>query len=77
ITQKNAPVLRPEKELKGFQKVFLKAGESKTATISFKVSDMAYYDDKTSNWKTDAGEYEISLGTSSRDIKYISPVVVK
>lgn len=76
-SQKNAPVLRPEKELKGFSKVFLKAGETKTASITFKVNDMAYYDDKTASWKIDAGEFEVSVGTSSRDIKYISPVMVK
>jgi beta-glucosidase len=77
ITQKNAPVLRPAKELKGFKKVFLKAGETQTASISFKVKDMAYYDDKTSNWVVDAGEYELSLGTSSRDIKFMAPIQVK
>lgn len=77
ITQKNAPVLRPEKELKGFQKIFLKAGETKTGNISFKVNDMAYYDDKTASWKIDAGEFELSLGTSSREIKYLSPIQVK
>ena len=77
ITQKNAPVLRPSKELKGFKKVFLKAGETQTASITFKVKDMAYYDDKTSNWVVDAGEYELSLGTSSRDIKFMAPIQVK
>lgn len=76
-SQKNAPVLRPEKELKGFRKVFLKAGETKTASITFKVNDMAYYDEKAANWKLDAGEFQVSVGTSSRDIKYVSPIMVK
>lgn len=77
ITQKNAPVLRPAKELKGFKKVYLKAGETKTASITFKVEDMAYYDDKTSKWVVDAGEFELSLGTSSRDIDFMAPIQVK
>lgn len=77
ITQKKAPVLRPSKELKGFKKVFLKAGEQQTASITFRVNDMAYYDDKSSNWVVDAGEFAVSLGTSSRDIKFTLPIQVK
>jgi beta-glucosidase len=77
ITQKNAPVLRPSKELKGFKKVFLKAGEQQTVSISVKVKDMAYYDDKTSNWAIDSGDFVLSLGTSSRDIKFTIPIQVK
>ena len=77
VTQKNAPVMRPAKELKGFKKVFLKVGEQQTVTIPVKVADMAYWDEKTSNWKVDSGEFMLSLGTSSGDIKYTLPVQVK
>jgi len=77
ITQKNAPVMRPAKELKGFQKVHLKAGEQKTVSIPVNVQDMAYWDEKTSNWKLDTGEFALHLGNSSGDIKYTLPVLVK
>lgn len=77
ITQKNAPVLRPAKELKGFKKVFLNAGEKQRITISVKVEDMAYWDEKTSNWKVDAGEFVMNLAVSSGDVKYSLPVQVK
>ena len=77
ITQKNAPVLRPAKELKGFKKVFLKAGEQQTVSISVKVKDMAYYDEKASDWKIDAGEFALNLATSSRDVKFTIPIQVK
>ncbi len=77
FTQKDAPVLRPTKELKGFKKVFLKAGEQITVSILVKVKDMAYYDEKSSKWKVDSGEFILSLGTSSRDIKFTIPVQVK
>jgi beta-glucosidase len=77
VTQKNAPVVRPAKELKGFKKVFLKAGEKKTITIPVKVQDMAYWDEKTSNWKVDAGDYQLHLATSAGDIKFTGPIVVK
>ena len=77
VTQKNAPVLRPSKELKGFKKVFLKAGEQQTVKVDLSVNDMAYYDDKSGKWMVDAGEFTLSLGTSSRDIKHILPIEVK
>ena len=77
VTQKNAPVLRPAKELKGFKKVFLKAGEKQTVSIPVKVEDLAYWDEKTNNWKVDAGEFVLNLGNSSGDINYSLPVQVK
>ncbi len=77
VTQKNAPVLRPSKELKGFKKVFLKPGEKKTISIPVKVQDLAYWDEKTSNWKVDAGQYDLNLATSAGDIKFTGPITVK
>lgn len=77
VTQKNAPVLRPAKELKGFKKVFLKAGEKQQVTIPVKVEDMAYWDEKSNNWKVDAGEFVLNLGTSSGEVKFAVPVQVK
>ena len=77
MTQKNAPVLRPAKELKGFKKVFLKAGEKQQVTIPVKVEDMAYWDEKSNNWKVDAGEFVLNLGTSSGEVKFAVPVQVK
>jgi beta-glucosidase len=77
ITQSKSPVMRPSKELKGFQKVFLKAGETKTVTIPVKVQDMAYWDENTSNWKVDSGEFILNLATSAGDVKYMGSVQIK
>jgi beta-glucosidase len=77
VTQKNAPVLRPDKELKGFKKVFLNAGDKQTITIAVKVEDMAYWDEKTNNWKIDSGEFVMNLAVSSREIKFTLPIQVK
>ncbi len=77
VTQKNAPVMRPAKELKGFKKVFLKAGEKQTINIPVKVQDFAYWDEKSSDWKVDAGEFVLNLATSSGDVKFQVPVRVK
>jgi beta-glucosidase len=60
---------RPEKELKGFEKVFLKAGETKTVTLPLSVKDLAYWNDKTHDWQSDHGRYLIEVGSSSADIR--------
>ena len=59
---------RPVKELKGFQKVELKAGESRT--ISFPVTtDLLKYYNPELKYDWEAGEFEIMIGTNSRDVK--------
>lgn len=65
----NAKIDRPEKELKGFKKIFLKKGESKKVTIPLSYNDLSYWDEKTHQWKTDKEAYEIWVGSSSKDIK--------
>jgi beta-glucosidase len=77
VTQTKTLVLRPAKELKGFKKVFLKAGETKTITIPIKVQDMAYWDEKTSAWKVDSGEFILNLATSAGDVKFMGSVQIK
>jgi beta-glucosidase len=64
---------RPEKELKGFQKVFLKAGEKKTVSIPLDRSAFAYYDPDKAGWVAEAGDYTILVGSSSRDIRLQAP----
>ena len=61
-------VLRPEKELKAFEKIFLKPGETKTIDMQVKVADLAFYDESKKAWNTEAGEYILQLGNSSRNI---------
>ncbi|MFC0772165.1 glycoside hydrolase family 3 C-terminal domain-containing protein [Terrimonas alba] len=61
-------VLRPEKELKAFEKIFLKPGETKTVEMQVKVADLAFYDESKKGWNTEAGEYVLQLGNSSRTI---------
>ncbi len=60
---------RPEKELKGFKKVFIKKGATKPVSITVKYDNFAYWDDKNHRWKTDPGDYEICIGSSSKDIQ--------
>jgi beta-glucosidase len=62
-------VERPDKELKAFQKVFLKPGESKEIVVRLSRDAFSYYDDKKHDWVADAGKYIILAGSSSREIR--------
>ncbi len=69
-------IFRPEKELRGFAKVFLKAGESKEVTITLGKRAFAYFNVKLGDWHVETGEFEIMVGASSRDIKLTSTITV-
>src|SRR5262249_44154579 len=60
---------RPAKELKGFKKVMLKAGEKQMISIPLDRRAFAYYDTDKSGWIAEAGEFVIHVGGSSRDIR--------
>ena len=62
-------VSRPQKELKSFQKVFLKARETKTVTLDINVSELAYYNTMLHDWVVEPGDYTFYVGSSSRDIR--------
>ena len=66
---KDAKVFRPEKELKGFQKVFLKAGESRRVRIPFDDKTFRYWNVRTDRWEVEGGVYTIMVGASSMDIR--------
>jgi beta-glucosidase len=69
VKEMRPAIERPVRELKGFEKVFLSPGESKMITIRLDRNSFAYYDPAAGEWKTDPGEYEISIGASSRDLR--------
>jgi len=68
ISDKKASVEREEKSLKGFKRVSLKAGESKTISIKIDRSDLAFYDVKSKSWIVEPGKFEVLIGNSSRNI---------
>ena len=70
-------VLRPEKELKAFEKVFLNPGETKTVEMRVKVADLAFYDETKKAWNTEAGEYILQIGNSSGNIVQKVKISVK
>ena len=62
-------VFKPEKELRGFTKVYLAAGESKEITIAVNKADLAYYNIKEKQYVLESGEYEIQLCSDSEAVK--------
>ena len=56
-------------ELKSFEKVFLKAGESKTVVFEIPKSDLRYYDEQTKAWVLGKGNMRVMIGSASDDIK--------
>jgi beta-glucosidase len=68
IGKKDSKVIRPLKELKGFEKMSLKPGETKTAVFTLNKRDFSYYNTEVQDWYAETGDYEIFIGKSSRDI---------
>jgi len=66
---------RPMKELKAFQKVSLRPGE--TAMVQFIITDdmLSYYNDQTHQWVVEPGKFELLVGASSADIRYRVPYI--
>jgi beta-glucosidase len=60
---------RPNKELKGFAKVELAPGETKTVVLPIDRSALAYWDDAIHAWVVEAGQFEVQIGSSSQDIQ--------
>ena len=60
---------KPVRELKGFGKVDLLPGQTKTVTMTLRPRDLAYCDVPGKQWKADTGSYDIQVGASSRDIR--------
>ena len=63
-------LLKPAQELKAFGKTkLLEPGQSQTITLKIKTEDLASYNDSTTSWEVEAGEYHFQIGASSRDIR--------
>ncbi|MGE5436487.1 MAG: fibronectin type III-like domain-contianing protein, partial [Syntrophothermus sp.] len=77
INDEECSVDRPEKELKGFNKVILKPGETKT--VSFKVDKkmLSFYDVNTHDWKFEPGKFNFMIGSSSNDIRLKDNIIFK
>lgn len=69
VGKKDGEIFRPAKELKGFAKVELAAGESKKVEIPFDDKTFRYFNVATNAWEEEAGEYQLYLAASSQDVR--------
>lgn len=69
IGEREAKVERPVKELKGFVKVYLRAGEKKRVSVMLNDRSFAYYDAQRKQWRVEAGTYDVLVGRSSEQIE--------
>mgnify|MGYP001283541829 FL=1 len=69
VADKESTVQRPVKELKAFDKIELEAGESKSVNFTLNKRDFSYYSKVYDRWLAESGEFQILVGSSSRDIR--------
>ncbi|HEX3018234.1 MAG TPA: glycoside hydrolase family 3 C-terminal domain-containing protein [Caproicibacter sp.] len=69
VCDRQTNITRPLKELKGFEKVSLNPGESKTVTFILNKRSFAYYNPEIKDWVVNSGTFDILVGASSRDIR--------
>ncbi|MFD1401346.1 glycoside hydrolase family 3 C-terminal domain-containing protein [Robinsoniella peoriensis] len=73
----NGSIIRPVRELKGFDKIELNPGETKTVSFELEKRAFAYFDMEAGDWKVENADYEIQIGKSSRDIVAAASVHVE
>ena len=69
INDVQSSIDRPVKELKNFEKVYLKAGETKTVTFEVDAQDLSYFDADKHEWVAEPGDFKVLLGSTSEDIR--------
>ncbi len=77
VADKESTIFRPEKELRDFGKVFLKAGEEKTIEFTLCKRAFAFYNAEIGDWQVESGDFDILIGASSRDIRLTATVSVE
>jgi beta-glucosidase len=77
VSQRRPRLPRPPRELKGFEKISLLPGETKTAEFRLEAGDFAYFDSEARAWVVDSDQFTIEIGASSRDIRLSAPLSVK
>ncbi|MGN0515590.1 glycoside hydrolase family 3 C-terminal domain-containing protein [Eubacterium sp.] len=77
VADKESTIYRPVKELKGYKKVFLNAGEEKEVSVELSKRAFAFYNVKIGDWCVESGDFDIMVAASSRDVKLTATVNVE
>ena len=76
VAKPDAKIFRPAQELKGFAKVPLRPGESRTVVIPLDDKAFRYWNTQTNRWEVEGGQYELRVGASSADIRLTATVEI-
>ncbi|MCL1795389.1 MAG: glycoside hydrolase family 3 C-terminal domain-containing protein [Clostridia bacterium] len=76
VRSAHSGISRPIHELRGFEKLSLSPGETRTAVFTLDSRAFAYWEVRIHDWHVEGGSYEIQVGASSRDIRLTAPVTV-
>lgn len=77
ISDVESSVIQPIKKLRGFERVSLEQGESKTLNFGLDKRDFSFWNEKINDWDIEPGEYEILVGSSSEDIRMSAKVIIE
>ncbi len=77
IGDKHSSLPRPVKELKHFAKVDIKPGESKKVVFKITNEDLIYFNQGKGGWISESGEFEVLIGSSSKDIKLKDKIILE
>ena len=77
VADQESSVIRPSQELKGFARVSLNPGETRTVQFELDQRAFAYYEVKINDWYVESGDFELRVGSSSRDIRLTKTVTVE
>ncbi|WP_448900849.1 glycoside hydrolase family 3 C-terminal domain-containing protein [Eubacterium sp.] len=77
VADKESTIFRPTKELKGYKKVFLNAGEEKEVSVELSKRAFAFYNVNINDWCVESGDFDIMVCASSRDVKLTVTVNVE
>ncbi len=76
VSYNGSSITRPIRDLRGFERVMIKSGETKTITFTLKPGDLAYYDEQAGEYMTERCGYTLSVGPSS-DAKSLKSVSIR
>lgn len=77
VADKESTIFRPVKELRAFEKVFLKAGEEKEISVELSKRAFAFWNININDWMVETGEFDILIGASSREIRLSKTITVE
>ncbi|SHH55725.1 beta-glucosidase [Butyrivibrio fibrisolvens DSM 3071] len=77
VGKRETGLIRPKKELKGFKKVWIKAGQSVEVMIPFDDKTFRYFSTVSNKWEIEGGEYQIYVGANVRDIALTGEIFVE